>query len=414
MEHKGSRGEPGKSAESFTIVGKVDNVNQLPTPTEEIRHDAYLVPTESGDAYDMYVIVGEVGGPLSWTSAGWVEEVEGPQGKPGFGTYLYDGAIYSSTSSIDPLQVVKFSDRELQMNDIVMSTYASTFGAVAILRSKNTNGNWLIDYIGLLPSERSSSGQFSVSASSFQYDSNTSMYRALVSIPSHTDYGQSVILTPYEIADANRISDWQLFYGTLRSTGSVYLYCRKSPSSTNSSTATFNYTVIDTQNDTDGAVYIQNIQKTPDTYTTLFGKGYVITPDKWIQMTSEDGSTIWWGQVGSSFSAYRGGTNFICPLTEHDALILEKAGAYYINVNGYIYVREKPTEDFNYIISTMGGEQVGNTGDAQANNILQTGFTSPKKELPTVTTTDAGKFLRVSAEGAWTAETIPQAEGESL
>lgn len=35
---------------------------------------------------------------------------------------------------------------------------------------------------------------------------------------------------------------------------------------------------------------------------------------------------------------------------------------------------------------------------------------TPEKELPEVTTTDAGKFLRVSAEGAWAAESITNAE----
>ena len=31
--------------------------------------------------------------------------------------------------------------------------------------------------------------------------------------------------------------------------------------------------------------------------------------------------------------------------------------------------------------------------------------------VPSVTTADSGKFLRVSAEGVWVAETVPSAEG---
>lgn len=37
-----------------------------------------------------------------------------------------------------------------------------------------------------------------------------------------------------------------------------------------------------------------------------------------------------------------------------------------------------------------------------------------KKELPTVTSTDSGKFLRVSSAGEWVAETIASAEGVSF
>lgn len=37
-----------------------------------------------------------------------------------------------------------------------------------------------------------------------------------------------------------------------------------------------------------------------------------------------------------------------------------------------------------------------------------------KKELPTVTSTDSGKFLRVSSTGEWVAETITSAEGVSF
>lgn len=37
-----------------------------------------------------------------------------------------------------------------------------------------------------------------------------------------------------------------------------------------------------------------------------------------------------------------------------------------------------------------------------------------KKELPTVTSTDSGKFLRVSSAGEWVAEAIDSAEGASF
>ena len=33
------------------------------------------------------------------------------------------------------------------------------------------------------------------------------------------------------------------------------------------------------------------------------------------------------------------------------------------------------------------------------------------KELPTVSSSDSGKFLRVSSQGTWVADTVPSAEG---
>ena len=41
-------------------------------------------------------------------------------------------------------------------------------------------------------------------------------------------------------------------------------------------------------------------------------------------------------------------------------------------------------------------------------------YINNKKELPTVTSTDSGKFLRVSSAGEWVAEAIASAEGASF
>jgi hypothetical protein len=43
--------------------------------------------------------------------------------------------------------------------------------------------------------------------------------------------------------------------------------------------------------------------------------------------------------------------------------------------------------------------------DDHINNLI-----TAAAELPTVTTSDSGKFLRVSADGTWAAETIPHIE----
>lgn len=75
----GPKGDPGQS---FQIVGILDSASALPTPTEETRNQAYLVPdaTEPG-TYDLYVITGTTS--LVWENAGHIETVQGPKGDPG-------------------------------------------------------------------------------------------------------------------------------------------------------------------------------------------------------------------------------------------------------------------------------------------------------------------------------------------
>ena len=75
----GPKGDPGQS---FQIVGILNSTSMLPTPTEEIRNQAYLVPdtTEAGTS-DLYVITGT--DTLVWENAGHIESVQGPKGEPG-------------------------------------------------------------------------------------------------------------------------------------------------------------------------------------------------------------------------------------------------------------------------------------------------------------------------------------------
>ena len=75
----GPKGDPGRS---FQVVGILDSASALPTPTEETRNQAYLVPdtTEPG-TYDLYVITGTDN--LVWENAGHIETVQGPAGPAG-------------------------------------------------------------------------------------------------------------------------------------------------------------------------------------------------------------------------------------------------------------------------------------------------------------------------------------------
>ena len=74
---KGDKGDPG---DPFKIIGKLNNTNQLPTPTEAIRSNAYIIPDEN-EVNHIWVITGET--TLVWTDGGAFQGIQGPQGPQG-------------------------------------------------------------------------------------------------------------------------------------------------------------------------------------------------------------------------------------------------------------------------------------------------------------------------------------------
>lgn len=78
--NKGDKGDKGDPGDSFKIVGTLNNTNQLPTPTEAIRSNAYLIPDEDNENH-LWVITGTT--TLLWTDAGQITGVQGPQGVQG-------------------------------------------------------------------------------------------------------------------------------------------------------------------------------------------------------------------------------------------------------------------------------------------------------------------------------------------
>ena len=76
---QGPMGPQGPAGQSFEIAGIIAHTSLLPTPTESIRNQAYLVGAEA--PYDLYVITGN--GNLYWSNAGQITGVQGPQGAPG-------------------------------------------------------------------------------------------------------------------------------------------------------------------------------------------------------------------------------------------------------------------------------------------------------------------------------------------
>ena len=65
------KGDPG---DSFKIIGTLDNTNQLPTPTEAIRSNAYLIADNTGRKH-LWVITGDA--TLLWTDAGAITGIQG-------------------------------------------------------------------------------------------------------------------------------------------------------------------------------------------------------------------------------------------------------------------------------------------------------------------------------------------------
>lgn len=77
---KGEKGDKGEAGDSFKIIGTLTSTDQLPTPTEAIRSNAYLIPDDAGTNH-LWVIVGTTN--LVWTDAGPITGIQGPQGIQG-------------------------------------------------------------------------------------------------------------------------------------------------------------------------------------------------------------------------------------------------------------------------------------------------------------------------------------------
>ena len=64
---QGPRGEAGVPGNAVSIIGIISSENELPTPTEDIRNNAYLL-SKGNNVYDLYIILGDT--TLIWTNVG--------------------------------------------------------------------------------------------------------------------------------------------------------------------------------------------------------------------------------------------------------------------------------------------------------------------------------------------------------
>lgn len=96
-------------------------------------------------------------GPTGATGPAGKDGTNGANGKDGNATFLYDGALSASVASIAKAQVTVPTGRSIQVDDIIISSLESTFGAMAqVTAIGDTTVN--VHFIGTLQSGGSSGG----------------------------------------------------------------------------------------------------------------------------------------------------------------------------------------------------------------------------------------------------------------
>ena len=125
----------------------------------------YGVITEINEETEMFTIAqgisfrGETGprgvvGPRGLPGQDGTNGTDGTDGKNGLSIYLYDGALNEDTTTINFVDQIELpTGREVEVGDLLLSTYASSFGAIAQVVEVDTSALPIIltvDYIGLL------------------------------------------------------------------------------------------------------------------------------------------------------------------------------------------------------------------------------------------------------------------------
>ncbi len=107
----------------------------------------------------------------------------GTNGKDGNATFLYDGVLSASTTSVAKAQVTVPSGRLIQVDDILISTFETTFGAMAqVTAIGDTTVN--VDFIGTLQSGGASGGgigQYTVQLTKDNFETVVALADTLVS-----------------------------------------------------------------------------------------------------------------------------------------------------------------------------------------------------------------------------------------
>ena len=137
---QGPRGEAGVPGNAVSIIGIISSENELPTPTEDIRNNAYLLD-KGNNVYDLYIILGDTN--LLWTNVG--EFNSGTQvtiGGSNVATFNADTKVnhINNTSSYYRVYIVSPTNKD-ETTNIVGVTYQIGNGDVAGYKGDNSEND---------------------------------------------------------------------------------------------------------------------------------------------------------------------------------------------------------------------------------------------------------------------------------
>ena len=115
---QGERGIPGPAGPMIQILGEINSVDQLPDPTTVDRNAAYVIP--SGDAFEVYAIVGEEGN-LSWMNLGYIGS-----------TLISDNGTYISEFDVSTKLDKTSQGRKIYGTDVYGNQKLFTVGQTAL------------------------------------------------------------------------------------------------------------------------------------------------------------------------------------------------------------------------------------------------------------------------------------------
>ena len=137
---QGPQGDPGFAV---TLKAYITDVNQLPTPTPEIRHDGYLLKSADGTTSTLYAIIGgDTPSSLTWSAIGIIS---GLGNYLTLSTYNNDKLTWAKTINSDVSSIVL-----LDASGYIMSTlHLMTVNGQAILSTDQYGNLKVAQYIDL-------------------------------------------------------------------------------------------------------------------------------------------------------------------------------------------------------------------------------------------------------------------------